>query len=185
MSKKNPVRTVDGVEIHVLFTATEIRKRIVGMAGAITARCRKSPITLVAVLDGALPLVTELRKHLPQDTSVIFVRAKSYTGTQRACRIRIEMPEPAEFAGRHVFVIDDVFDSGRTTGAIAKKIRRQNPAALEIVVLVNKNRRVEIRPPDVTGFEALPEKFLVGFGMDLDGRFRELDFIGWIEKDRA
>ena len=95
--------------------------------------------------------------------------------------MQIEEVDTAQFAGRHVLLVDDIADEGKTLEAVSSLVRAGNPRSLRVAVLVSKQgRRIVNLNLDYVGFH-LDEGWVVGFGMDLDGRFRELDHLAVVE----
>jgi hypoxanthine phosphoribosyltransferase len=134
-------------------------------------------IVLVPILTGSIVFVADLIRHLPLKLRLGVVAVSSYPGRSmqsKGAAIRSEIPP--DLAGKHVLVVDDILDSGRTLGLIRRLILEQKPASLRIAVLLRKKlaggvARAEEVPVDYAGFE-IPDEFVVGYGLDYDGYFR-------------
>jgi hypoxanthine phosphoribosyltransferase len=140
----------------------------------------KNPV-LISVMDGAMPFAGDLqvalnaRGYTYQYTSM---QSSSYSGTTSG-QLRIQAATKLDVAGRHVFVLDEVCDTGKTYVGIREKLLKQGAASVNLVVLVDKkqDRKVEAHPW-ATGFVVSKDSFIIGKGLDYDGLLRNLDFIG-------
>lgn len=170
--------------IEPLYTAAAIGSRIQALADEIARRDRagSGPLVLVGLLSGAVPFTTDLSRALVERgvaLAIDYVRASSYSGTTHRGTVALESP-PFSVQGRDVLIIDDILDTGLTLETVLAAFRKEGPARLASCVLLDKRaRRVNGLMADFVGFSC-PDLFVVGYGMDLDGRFRELPFIGTI-----
>jgi hypoxanthine phosphoribosyltransferase len=159
------------------LSAPSIRRRVRQLASSIGQAYRRRPLTIVALLKGSVFFVVDLLRHLPADTEVEFWNISSYQGTRSTGKIRGLHHCRGNFRGRDVLLIDDILDSGLTlhrTRAHAKKLGARSVA---ICVLLNKKRK-RVRPVKArwVGFPVRDE-FVVGYGLDLDQRYRSLPSI--------
>lgn len=142
---------------------------------------RHTPLTLVPVLTGALVFTADLIRSIPVKMSIRPVTTASYHGaTESSGKVDIRGDLPTDLAGAHVLITDDILDSGRTLGLLSRVIRSQNPASLRIAVLLRKNKplgREEHVDADYVGFD-IEDEFVVGYGLDYDGYFRNHPAIG-------
>ena len=132
-------------------------------------------IVLLPIMTGAMVFTADLIRHMPLPLSMRLVTVSSYAGaTTRSKGAMLRGALPGDLGGRHVVVIDDILDSGQTLALVEELVREQEPASLRICVLLDKkvDRQVEVRPQYV-GFE-IPDEFVVGYGLDYDGFFRNL-----------
>jgi len=165
----------------VLFPRDRIAARVGEMAEAIAAMCRKERIdelTVVAVADGAIVFAADLMRALPLPVRFATVRVSAYgAGTTPGERAEILGPVPA-LRGDHVLIVEDILDSGLTLNTLRVRLRDGGPASLRSAVLLDKpsGRRTPFTP-DFTGFFC-PDAFVVGYGMDAAGRYRNLPDIG-------
>jgi hypoxanthine phosphoribosyltransferase len=159
------------------LSASRIRRRVKQLASSIGHTYRRRPLTIVALLKGSVFFVVDLLRHLPANTEVEFWNISSYQGTRSTGKIRGLHHCRGNFRGRDVLLIDDILDSGLTlhrTRAHAKKLGARNVA---ICVLLNKNRkRVRSVKARWVGFP-IRDEFVVGYGLDLDQRYRSLPSI--------
>ena len=163
------MRNVSGVFSdldRVLLRAEEIHARVREMAAEISASYPGREITVVALMDGALFYVADLLRHLDLPVRLVTLGASSYHGgTQSTGQVRFHWPEGVDLAGQDVLLLDDILDTGLTLHALRER-------------LLSK-RRVRSRevPVDYCGFD-IADEFVVGYGMDYQGRFRNLPCIG-------
>jgi hypoxanthine phosphoribosyltransferase len=138
-------------------------------------------IVLIPILTGSIVFVADLIRQLPLKLSLGVVAVSSYPGKcmqSKGAAIKGELPP--DLRGKHVLVVDDILDSGRTLGLVRRLIAEQNPASLRIAVLLRKvfnggkggeGGRAEETPVDYVGFD-IPDEFVVGYGLDYDGYYR-------------
>ena len=141
-------------------------------------------LVLVSILKGALPFLADLMRATPIPLSLDFLEVSSYgasTESSGVVRILKDIANPIE--GRHVLVVVDILDTGRTLSYVFEQLRAQRPSALRLCVLLDKTARrlvpVEI---DYRGFE-IPDKFVVGYGLDFAERYRNLPFVGVLKPE--
>jgi hypoxanthine phosphoribosyltransferase len=164
---------------RVMLTPEQISARIREMAEAISADYADRELTVLALMDGALFFVADLLRGVDLPIHLFTLSASSYHGgTQSTGEVRVAWPEGVSFEGRHVLVLDDILDTGLTLNVIRDHILTHQPASLKIGVLLAKKReRLREVPADYVGFE-IEDEFVVGYGMDYNGRFRNLPCIG-------
>lgn len=139
---------------------------------------REGEFVLVPILTGSIVFVADLIRQIPLMMSLRVVAISSYPGTSmvsRGAKIRGELP--SDLGGRHVLIVDDILDTGRTLSLVRRLIAEQRPASLRVCVLLRKTgvtRLLEDGPawePDYIGFD-IPDEFVVGYGLDFDGYYR-------------
>lgn len=139
-------------------------------------------IVMLPVLTGAVVFVADLIREMPMRLSMRVVTVSSYPGastTSKGAMLRGALP--TDLKGRHVVVVDDILDTGQTLGLLRDLIMEQQPASLRIAVLLTKvvPRKVEVKA-DYSGFD-IPDEFVVGYGLDYDGFYRNLPEIVILE----
>ena len=175
MAEAAPAPEPPGRPGPVLISKAEIETRVKSLAEEISNDYAGQRIKVGIVLDGAIVFAADLVRQLSLDMEIFFVQASSYGHrTVSPGTVRIQRDPQVELAGAHVLVVDDILDSGHTAQALLDDFRSQGPATVRMAVLLNKQsrRRVDIRA-DYVGFE-VPNKFVVGYGMDHSGSFRHL-----------
>jgi len=132
-------------------------------------------VVMVPVLTGALVFTADLIRQMPLKLSMDLVSVTSYPGkTTESKGAALRGAIPQGLTGKHVVVVDDILDSGRTMKLVTDVIREQNPATVRACVLLNKpERRVVDFKADYVGFD-IPDAFVVGYGLDFDGYYRNL-----------
>ncbi len=141
-------------------------------------------VVMVPVLTGAIVFVADLVRHMPLKMSLRLVSVSSYPGQSKKSKgasLRGALPNDLE--GRHVVVVDDILDSGQTLALVQEAIMEQNPASLRFCVLLDKQveKTVDMKA-EYTGFE-IPDEFVVGYGLDYDGFYRNLPDIMVLAED--
>lgn len=142
-------------------------------------------IVFVPILTGALVFTADLIRELTLKLSLRVVAVSSYPGASvesKGAKLAGELPK--DLAGKHVVIVDDILDSGQTLGLIDDLIRTQKPASIRICVLLKKPpevRRREVKAHYV-GFD-IPNEFVVGYGLDYDGFYRNLPYIGVLKPE--
>jgi hypoxanthine phosphoribosyltransferase len=164
----------------VLVGAGEIAGRLDRLAEEIAADYRGRELTILAVLNGAVVLVSDLMRRLPIPVRFDWLSVASYRGgTETTGRVSFDRLSPPDLAGRHVLVVDDILDTGLTLAAIRDRLLAEiRPASARFCVLLRKRReRLAAIEADYVGFD-IADEFVVGYGLDFDGRYRNLPFIG-------
>jgi hypoxanthine phosphoribosyltransferase len=159
---------------RVLLAHDEIVRRTRELARAIAAATPGEPPLLVAVIEGALPFARLLQEHVPGRLPLHEVRAASYAGTSSSGAVTITAGGELRVRGQHVLLLEDIVDTGRTIDALRRHFVAEGARSCRVAALLSKPaRRVVPVHVDFLGFE-IPDEFVIGFGMDLDGRYREL-----------
>ena len=161
----------------LLLSDSRVRAGVARLAAEIDRDYADSGLVLVCVLKGAALFAADLLRQLRCDVlRVEYLRASSYGGaTESLGTVSIEgTPRPEDIAGRHVLVVDDITDTGHTLAAVSERLRAMGPASLRLCILLDKPERREAPIGyDYVGF-TIPNHFVVGYGMDLDERYRGL-----------
>lgn len=167
------------LEPRELIGAEAISSRIVQLASEISADFKAgSPMAFVAVACGAVVFSADLMRRLKIPMTFDLVSASSYVGTESVGEVVVQMNLRHCLEGRDVLLVDDILDSGRTLSRLSSEIRALNPASLRTCVLLDKpSRRAVGFKADYVGFE-IPDVFVVGYGLDYDGYYRNLPYIG-------
>lgn len=170
--------------IEVLLTEEEIDRRIQEIGDQISRDYAGKQVHLVCVLKGGSFFMCELAKRITVPVSIDFMSVSSYGGdTESSGVVRIvkDLDEPLK--DRHVIVIEDIVDSGRTLSYLLDMLRSRGPVDVRLCTLLDKpDRRVVDVKVDYTGFE-IPDEFVVGYGLDYDQKYRNLPYIGIVKFD--
>ena len=164
---------------QVLLTKEQIEQRVAEMGKQITVDYQGKDLIVVVLLKGAAWFATDLTRAIDLPLRVDFMVASSYgNGTSTTGNVKVKLDISENIAGKHVLVIDDIIDSGVTFAAISDMLRQNKPASLKTVALCDKaDRRVNGMEADYVGFK-IPDEFVVGFGLDYAGDYRNLPYIG-------
>ncbi len=166
-------------ELHrVLLPEEKIRRRVRSLARSIEKEYKGRELVIVAVLNGTVLFLADLIRHLKLPLRLDFVGVSSYGASTTSGELVFTKELKVDVRGRHVLVVDDILDTGRTLKHVVAKIRALRPRTLKICVLLEKKtRRSEKMQADYVGFE-IPDAFVVGYGLDYAERYRNLPFIG-------
>jgi hypoxanthine phosphoribosyltransferase len=166
--------TTSSPPFRVLFAHDFILRRARELARAVFTATPGEPPLFVAVIEGARPFARLLQQFVPGNLPVHEVRATSYDGTTSTGTVRITAGSDLDVRGRHVLLLEDIVDTGRTIDALQRHFLARGAATCRVAALLSKpSRRVVTVAIDYLGFE-IQDEFVIGFGMDLDGRYREL-----------
>lgn len=168
---------------QVIISEEEIQERVQALAAQIDEEYKDvDQIYLIGILKGAFIFLSDLTRQLKTNHIVDFMALSSYgkTTTSGAVRILMDLREPIE--GRHVMIVEDILDSGRTLSYLYNVLSGRNPASLKTCVLVRKIRDQMKLPIDYIGFD-IPDVWVVGYGLDFADRHRTLPYIAELRRD--
>ena len=160
---------------RVLFTGEQIRAAVDRLAGEVRATYGDEELTVVCVLHGGIVFAADLIRRLDMPLRFGVMMASSYRGTATSAgALQVLMLPSLELAGRHVLLLDDILDTGRTLKRLRDEIAALAPRSVRIAALVDKpSRRLVPLEADFRGFE-IPDLFIVGYGLDWNERYRNL-----------
>ena len=171
---------------EILIEEDTLRERIAELGAEISTDYAGKDLLLVGVLKGAVFFMADLMRHITVPCEVDFMAISSYgasTDSSGVVRILKDLDETIE--GRNVLVVEDIIDSGLTLSYLKRTLGARNPASLEICALLTKPERREVDVPvRYTGFE-IPNRFVVGYGLDFAERYRNLRYVGVLADDAA
>jgi hypoxanthine phosphoribosyltransferase len=175
---------LDDVE-RILFHEQTILSRLDELATEITELYRGEELTVIAVLNGSLIFAADLLRRIPLPLKLDCLSVASYHGgTESSGVVTFDQLSVPDIDGRHVLIMDDILDSGRTLHAICGKLQREaQPKSLRVCVLLSKRRpRAEEMEADFVGFE-IDDEFVIGYGLDYAERYRNLPFVGVLKRE--
>lgn len=168
--------------IKVLLDEQTVQKRIKELAEQINKDYEGKSVHLVCILKGSVFFTCELAKYITVPVTMDFMSVSSYgNGSVSTGRVKIlkDTDEPIE--GRDIIVVEDIVDSGNTLSFLLKIMKARKPASIKLITLLDKPDRREVPVHvDYTGFE-IPDKFVVGYGLDYAQKYRNLPYIGEVE----
>jgi hypoxanthine phosphoribosyltransferase len=174
---------MDKHHVEVMIDEQTVDKRIAEIGAKISEDYAGKTVHMICVLKGGVFFMCELAKRVSVPVSMDFMSVSSYgSGTQSSGIVKIikDLDEP--LAGRDVLVVEDIIDSGRTLSYLLKNLWSRKPASLKLCTLLDKPERRVVSDVhvDYTGF-AVPDVFVVGYGLDYDQRYRNLPYIGAVK----
>jgi len=170
---------------EVLLTEAQIRRRVKGIAASLKAVYGDGEFTIVSLINGAVMFTADLMREIDNPVRLDCIRVSSYgSKTKSIGTPQVIYSLTLDIRGRHVLLIDDILDTGKTLSLVSKLIRELKPASLRTCVLLDKKERREVKiDADFVGFD-IPNKFVVGYGLDLAERYRNLPYIGVLKREK-
>ncbi|HUB75101.1 MAG TPA: hypoxanthine phosphoribosyltransferase [Solirubrobacteraceae bacterium] len=171
---------------EVLVSAEQLGRRVAALGEQISRDYRsepQQPLLLIGVLKGAVFFLSDLMRYIDVPVEVDFMAVASYgSATDSSGVVRILKDLDAAIEGRHVLIVEDIVDSGLTLQYLLRNLGSRNPRSLEVCALLTKpeRRKVDL-PTRYVGFE-IPDRFVVGYGLDHAERFRNLPFVAALER---
>ena len=168
-------------KISVMITEDEIKKKVKQLGEILSKEYEGKNVFIISVLNGAFVFTADLIRNLNLDVELRFIRAKSYLGTQSTGDVTITKTEDFDVKGKDVLVVEDIIDTGRTLKALKEKLLGLGCKSVKLITFLDKpSRRVVDLTPDYSCYE-IEDKFVVGYGLDFDDKYRQLPFVGIIE----
>ena len=168
----------------ILFTEAEIKRRVKSLGRELRAAYGAGELTVVSIINGAIMFTADLMREISNPVRLDCIRISSYGERNVALSApHIVHSLTLDIAKRHVLLIDDILDTGKTITLVNGLIRKLNPASLRVCVLLDKQGRREVPfEADFVGFR-IPDKFVVGYGLDFAERYRNLPCIGVLKPE--
>ena len=169
-------------DVKVLIDEEKLQKRVEEIAKQIEEEYKGKEITLICILKGSIFFTVDLAKKINGDVKLEFIRVSSYgEGTESTGEIKMKLDLKDSIQGKDVIVIEDIIDTGRTLSYLMEYLKMKKPNSVKLCALLDKpDRRVVDVKVDYTGFQ-IPDKFVIGYGLDFDERYRNLPYVGYIE----
>lgn len=176
-------KMIEDIE-RVLLSKEQIHDRVCQLAEQIECDYDGKDLVMVCVLNGAAVFYIDLLMEMDIPLEMNFIRVSSYgSGTTSSGSVRILYDLEADIAGRHVLVVEDIIDSGNTLKNLTQLLRDRGAAEVKTCCLLDKpSRRTAQIEGDYVGFQ-VPDEFLVGYGLDYAGKYRNLKFVGTLKKE--
>ena len=166
-------------EVKVLYYEEEIEKRLLEVASEINSFYNGEEVTVIGVLKGSFLFMADLIRKLDMPLRCDFLRVSSYENDEDTGIIRMEFDITQSIHGQHVLLVEDIVDSGKTLAYLMKHLNQQGPKSVKACsLLFKKGQGADRSLVDYVGFE-VPDKYVVGYGLDSMGLYRSLPYIGY------
>jgi len=174
-----------GETVETLITEPEISARIKDLAAEISDDYGEKPVTLIATLKGSLYFTADLSRKLNLLQEIEFIKASSYNkSTESSGEVKFDYTPGESLKGKHVLIIEDIIDTGFTVKSLHAFVLSTGAASVKICTLLDKPARREVDvKPDYCGF-TVPDRFVVGYGLDYAEKYRNLPYIGVLSFDK-
>ena len=168
---------------EILVESEDLHRRVRELGEEISADYEGRDLILIGVLKGAVIFLADLMRHISVPAEIDFMAVSSYgSQTDSSGVVRILKDLDAPIADRHVLIVEDIIDSGLTLQYLMRSLRARNPASLEACALLTKPERLRVDlEPRYVGFE-IPNKFVIGYGLDHAQRHRNLDYVAVLDR---
>lgn len=173
-------------KITTFLTEEEVNERIKEMGKEITEHFKGEEIYVVCILKGSIYFTAELTKRIDLPVKIDFMKVSSYGNTTRSSGvINVQQDLSGSIEGKNVLIVEDIIDTGNTLHRLIELFKSRNPKTLSLCTLLDKpdRRQVDVNV-DYIGF-SIPDKFVVGYGLDLAEEYRNLPYIGIVEDSRT
>ena len=172
---------------EILIDETRLQERVAELADEVNHDYADEPdLLLICILRGALPFLVDLMRRLTVPHAIDCMAVSSYGAGARAStgNVRVTLDLQTNIEGRAVILVEDIVDSGHTISHVLELLSTRRPKSLRVCALLDKAERREVVVPiHYRGF-SIPNRFVFGYGLDLDERYRNLTFVGVVDLDR-
>ena len=178
-------KTMDKDIEKVLITEEQIRSRVAELGEELTRDYEGKDPVIVGVLKGVVVFYADMIRQIKTPCQMDFMWISSYAGTDSTGKMLVRQDVTADIEGRHVLILEDIFDTGNSLEFTVNHLKKQNPASIKICTLLDKPER---RRPGVTvqadyvGF-TIPNAFVVGYGLDYNEKYRNLPYVGILKPE--
>lgn len=165
--------------ITPLLTEAQIRIRVQELGAQLTQDYAGKDLVVIGLLNGVFPFIADLVRAMDMDLNVSFMQVASYGGgTESTGEVHILKDLDRGIRGRHALVVEDIVDTGLTLFKVGNLLKDREPASLKVCTLLDKPSRRKVQVPvDYVGF-TIEDHFVVGYGLDLDDKLRNLPYVG-------
>lgn len=168
---------------RILYTQSDLDSRMDEMAAELNVKYKDEEPIVVPVLNGAMIFASDMIKRLNFKLTIDPIKASSYAGTQSTGEVKISQDIKSDVKDRPVIFMEDIIDTGRTLQALSEVMKGRGAKSVEVVAMLDKpETRVVDFHADYYGFKA-PDEFLVGYGLDYNGLYRNLPYVGILKHE--
>jgi hypoxanthine phosphoribosyltransferase len=165
-------------DVEVLIDSGALMQRVKELGAQIAKDYLGKDLTLVGILKGSVFFTTDLARAIDLPLTLELLGVSSYVGTETTGEVRITSDVTKPMAGKHILIVEDIIDTGLTMNFLLHNLQAREPASVKICALLEKPARARAKVPiDYKGF-VIEDKFVVGYGLDYDEKYRNLSFIG-------
>lgn len=169
------------MDIKVLIDKKQLDERIKELGKQIEKDYKGKELVLIGLLKGSIMFMAELTKNITNDIQLDFMDVSSYVGNESTGKIKINKDIRDSIEGKDVIIVEDIIDTGRTLKYIIEYLKQKCPNNIKIATMLSKPSRRTVKiEADYIGFE-IEDKFVVGYGLDYNEKYRNLPYIGYIE----
>lgn len=169
-------------EIKVLISEEKINKRLDELANQLMEEYKGQDLMFLCILKGSIFFTVELAKRMKNNIQFEFIEVSSYENNESTGKIKLNKDITGSIEGKNVIIIEDIVDTGRTLCFLKEYLLQKNPKSLKICTLLDKpSRRIESIEADYIGF-TIENKFVIGYGLDDEQNYRNLNYIGYVEE---
>jgi hypoxanthine phosphoribosyltransferase len=171
---------------EVLIDETALQKRVAELGAEISADYPDGDLLLICILRGGVPFMVDLSRHITVPHMMDFMAVSSYGAGKRESdgNVRVTLDLQTNIKGKQVLLVEDIVDSGNTIASVLGMLETRQPASLKVCALLDKAERREVVVPiHYRGF-TIPNKFVFGYGLDLDEYYRNLPFVGVVDLEK-
>ena len=167
----------------VLVTHAEIEEMLDRISAELNRDYKDTPLVVVGILTGAIIFTADLVRRLEMPVIIDFMQVSSYVGEFSTGELKIKKDMSCDIKDMDVLIVEDIIDTGRTLKLLKEQLLTRGPKSLKICTAFDKpSRRVNDLVPDYNGI-TVPDEFIVGYGLDLDGKYRDFDDIRIVRKE--
>jgi hypoxanthine phosphoribosyltransferase len=167
---------------ETLVSEEKIKARVTELGRLISKDYGDQELVLIGLLRGAIVFLSDLMRAINIPVRLDFIGIQSYGASTESGAVRLIMDLETDIAGRHVLVVEDIVDTGKTLSYLVENLKARQPASLRVCALLDKPRRRQVPiEVDYVGFE-IPDKFVVGYGLDFAEGYRNLPFVGVLKE---
>jgi hypoxanthine phosphoribosyltransferase len=173
---------LESENVEVLLSEEALRARVAEMGAAITRDYAGKALKLVGVLKGSFMFMADLARAIDLPVKVDFIGTTSYEGTKTSGVVRITSDLSRPIQGEDILLIEDIVDTGLTMRYLLENLETRQPASVRVCALLEKPSRAKVQIAIAYKGFVIPDAFVVGYGLDWDGRFRNLPYIGVVKR---
>lgn len=169
---------------EILFTPEQIAKRVAEMGEEISQDYGEEEVVLISVLKGAMIFTADLIRRIQSPVILEAMIASSYgSGTESSGEVKIKLDCSTDIKDKHVIVVDDIIDTGTTLMHLCQLLQERQPKSLKSCAFLDKPSRRKVDfAADYVGYQ-IPDAFVIGYGLDYDGRYRDLPYVGVLKEN--